>query len=48
MFTFIRTNNFREYTEFKICNYACYYYLKGNAEFWEKKHFCFKNKGNER
>ena len=45
---FIRTNDFIEYKEFKICNYACYYYLKGNAEFLGEKAFCFKNKGKER
>lgn len=45
---FIRFDNFIEYKEFKICNYACYYYLKGNAEFLGEKAFCFKNKGNER
>lgn len=45
---FIRFNDFIEYKEFKICNYACYYYLKGNAEFLGEKAFCFKNKGNER
>lgn len=45
---FIRTKDFIEYKEFKICDYACYYYLKGNAEFLGEKAFCFKNKGNER
>lgn len=45
---FIRTNDFIEYKKFKICNYACYYYLKGNAEFLGEKAFCFKNKGKER
>lgn len=40
---FIRTNDFIKYKEFKICDYACYYYLKGNAEFLGEKAFCFKN-----
>lgn len=45
---FIRTDDFIEYKEFKICNYACYYYLKGNAEFLGEKAFCFKNDKAER
>lgn len=40
---FIRTIDFIKYKEFKICDYACYYYLKGNAEFLGEKAFCFKN-----
>lgn len=40
---FIRVGDFIKSKEYKIADFVCYHYLKGNAEFLGEKIFCFKN-----